>query len=270
MARPHFLKPVATHTFAGQRVVAAHVRHAVDRHLVLGRPAQLRLEAEALARPCARAARSARPRPPGRSCGSRRPPAASRRARGSSARATRVDRYMPLADRAPCGRPRRTSARGGSARSRGRGRGTRGAWPRRRGAALTRGPCAVVTRPAARPVTRVSSWSGPRSARRARRRYLTGWNSAWSSKRTAPATGNGRSSSSTYEAGSPARPRELGLLAHASTSAASSGRCSSACGEVAVDAELAARARRRARCRPRSPRRRAARPRGRCSSRACA
>ena len=95
----------------GERVVAAHVRHAVDRHLVLRRPAQLRLEAEALARPGARAARSARPRPPGRSCGSRRPRAASRRGRGSSARATRSTGTCPRAARRRGPRPR-TSAPG--------------------------------------------------------------------------------------------------------------------------------------------------------------
>ena len=118
-------------------------------------------------------------------------------------------------------------------------------------------PRAVLHAAASRcPVTRVSSWSGPRSAAASPSRYFTGWNSAWSSKRTAPATGNGQVELLHVRRRQPELARQLRLLAQlVQVGRRPPRRCSSACGAGRSRSPARPPARTRARCPPRSPRR---------------
>ena len=193
-------------------------------------------------------------RRPGRSCGSPRPRAASRRARGSNVRATRSRGTCPRVGRL-CDRPPRTSAPGGNGRSRARGRGTKvrchdhvlGAHELTAGRAHSaavdvRGHRPLVNRPLERPreplqvLHRVELGlllEAHRARHRERKVHVLGERGREAELASATPT-----SSCTFRGRTQTRRR-----------------CSSACGAGRSRCRARPQGRRRARCQPRSPHR---------------
>ena len=240
--------------------MAAHVRHAVHRHVVLRGPAQLRLDPEALARPRLE---------PRVALGGVRLAGLVALAAHEQPVAVRPDRVRGLlggqvhARRAArwCGRPPRTSARGGSGRSRARGRGTAGAWPPPRVPRSPSGRTAVRTRPPCTWVAIVPSCSGPSSAaamplqvlHRVELRLVVEAHRARHRERQIERPRRTRPEA---RARAPPPPRSRTWSRSERPTPCT---CSSACGAGRSRCRAPRRARRRARSPPRSPRRTCAR-----------